>query len=63
MRILPLSVELEVTERKAVLMALAYYDGRIPETANALGISVRTLYYRLARWGLSPGGDEQGCLE
>jgi len=41
---------LEVLERRHILDALARYDGNRRATADALGISLRTLYYRLNRY-------------
>jgi len=40
-------------EREAILEALRQADGHREEAAKLLGISVRTLYYRLRRLGLS----------
>jgi DNA-binding NtrC family response regulator len=37
-------------ERKVILDALARHDGNRSETAKELGISVRTLYYRLSEY-------------
>ncbi len=39
-------------EREALLAALRRTGGRRDEAARLLGISVRTLYYRLKQWGL-----------
>ncbi len=49
----PASLDLERREREALLEALRRTSGRREEAAKLLGISVRTLYYRLKRWGLS----------
>jgi len=43
----PGPMQLADLERKAILDALARYDGNREQTAAELGISVRTLYYRL----------------
>jgi two-component system response regulator HydG len=42
----------EQREREAVLEALQRSGGRREEAARLLGISVRTLYYRLKQWGI-----------
>ena len=39
-------------EREALLEALRRTGGRREEAAKLLGVSVRTLYYRLKQWGL-----------
>jgi len=39
-------------EREALLAALRRTGGRREEAAKLLGISVRTLYYRLKQWGI-----------
>lgn len=49
----PASLDLERREREALLEALRRTSGRREEAAKLLGISVRTLYYRLKLWGLS----------
>ncbi len=43
----------EVREREAVLEALRRAGGNRDEAAALLGVSVRTLYYRLRRFGIS----------
>ena len=52
------ALRLQDMEREHVLEALARHDGNREATAEELGISVRTLYYRLkeyARQGYSTG--------
>ena len=39
-------------EREALLAALRRTGGKRDEAAQLLGISVRTLYYRLKQWGI-----------
>lgn len=44
---------LEEAERKALMQALQMYDGHREKTAEALGISRRTLQYKLKKFGLT----------
>ena len=44
---------LEEAERKALLQALQLYNGHREKTADALGISRRTLQYKLKKFGLT----------
>jgi DNA-binding NtrC family response regulator len=46
------SLDREVREREAVLEALRQAGGSREEAARLLGVSVRTLYYRLRRFGI-----------
>ena len=43
---------LKELERAAVLEALAAFQGRKPEAAKALGIGLKTLYYKIKKYGL-----------
>ncbi len=43
----------EVREREALLEALRRAGGNREEAARLLDVSVRTLYYRLRRFGIS----------
>lgn len=53
---LPAGASLEEMERHHILQTLARHDGNRRATADALGISLRTLYYRLTRY------QEEGLL-
>ena len=46
----PVPVTLKELERQHILKTLAHFEGDRDATAKALGISRRTLYYRLARY-------------
>lgn len=52
----PAGASLEEMERHHILQTLARHDGNRRATADALGISLRTLYYRLTRY------QEEGLL-
>ena len=43
---------LEQAERETLLHALEYYKGHREKTADSLGISRRTLQYKLKKYGL-----------
>jgi len=46
----PADASMEELERHHILQTLARHDGNRRQTADALGISLRTLYYRLNRY-------------
>ena len=48
-----LTLDEDTREREAALAALRLSGGNRDDAARRLGISVRTLYYRLRRWGLN----------
>ncbi len=49
----PLPLDQETRDRGAIVEALRQADGNREAAARLLGVSVRTLYYRLRRFGLS----------
>ena len=49
----PMPLDREVREREALLEALRRAGGNRQEAARLLDVSVRTLYYRLRRFGIS----------
>lgn len=49
---------LEEMEKRIILAALRFYRGDKPTTATALGISLRTMYLKLAKYeGKNVGND------
>ena len=50
--LLPLDVVVQETEKAAILAALALCDNHRERSAQALGISVRTLRYKMNRYSL-----------
>ena len=52
---LPLSDQLDAYERTVLQDTLERHKGRATATAHALGLPRKTLYDRLARYGLKPG--------
>lgn len=51
-KILPLTETTEAAEKQAILAALAQSDFHREKTAKALDISLRTLHYKMSRYGL-----------
>jgi DNA-binding NtrC family response regulator len=49
---LPLKRAVELAEREAIRHALAAADGSRKEAANVLGVSLRSLFYKLKQHGL-----------
>jgi DNA-binding NtrC family response regulator len=49
----PAETPLDEAEKEAIARALAEHDGHRQQTADALGISRRTLQYKLKKYGLS----------
>jgi transcriptional regulator with PAS, ATPase and Fis domain len=43
----------ESAEREAIAAALAESNGNRREAANRLGVSLRTLFYKIERYGIS----------
>ena len=50
---------LQTLEREAIIDALDRFDGARSKTANALGISVRTLQRKIKEYGYTNGGGNQ----
>lgn len=44
---------LKEVEREHIELVLTYFNGDKPKAASALGISLKTLYNRLERWGIN----------
>ncbi len=47
-----LDAAVDAAERRAILKAIAIHGGRIGQTADALGISRKTLYLKMRKYGL-----------
>jgi two-component system response regulator HydG len=47
-------LSLDEVEKNHILRALAYHDGNKTKTAQSLGITIKTLYNKLHRYGLLP---------
>lgn len=45
-------IPLEILEKKHILRTLAHYHGNKTKTANSLGITIKTLYNKLYRYGV-----------
>ena len=60
-------LSLDDVERNHILRSLAYHDGNKTKTAQALKITIKTLYNKLHRYGLlpspvNPSGDQKSRL-
>ncbi|MBN22077.1 MAG: sigma-54-dependent Fis family transcriptional regulator [Bdellovibrionaceae bacterium] len=51
---------LEDVEKNHILRVLAYHHGNKTRTAQSLGITIKTLYNKLHRYGILPPKDEKG---
>ena len=53
---IPIAASLKETEQRQIAATLATFDGSRSKTAQALGVSRRTLYKKLKELGLTSGG-------
>ncbi len=58
---IPVGTSIREAERRLILTTLAHLEGRKTQTAEVLGVSVKTLYNRLHDYGYMPdaGGDAE----
>jgi len=56
-----IAMSLEDLERNHILQMLAYQHGNKTKTAKVLGITIKTLYNKLHRYGLLDGNSAQGA--
>ena len=54
----PLDAAVDAAERQAILAALARHGGRVGQSADALGVSRKTLYLKMRKHGLERAGVE-----
>ncbi len=59
----PEGVNFEDVERSLILQAMERTDNNITKSAKMLGLTFRTLQYRLEKFGIKRDGDESGELE
>ncbi|WP_439501922.1 sigma-54-dependent transcriptional regulator [Aminobacter ciceronei] len=55
-----LEARMDRHERAVILDSLAHHDGRIGATADTLGISRKTLYLKMRKFGISVAGEGEG---
>jgi DNA-binding NtrC family response regulator len=53
---------MEEVERQMLLKTLAFFNNHKPKAAQALGISLKTVYNRLARFGLVDDASETAAM-
>lgn len=58
-----IAMTLEDLERNHILQMLAYQHGNKTKTAKVLGITIKTLYNKLHRYGLIDGAQETGEVQ
>jgi DNA-binding NtrC family response regulator len=56
-----IAMSLEDLERNHILQMLAYQHGNKTKTAKVLGITIKTLYNKLHRYGLLDGSSASGA--
>jgi DNA-binding NtrC family response regulator len=54
---------LEEVERQMLFKTLAYFDNHKPKAAEALGISLKTVYNRLARFGYAENDADVAAVD
>lgn len=57
--IVPLDAAVDAAERQAILAALARSDGKVGRSADALGVSRKTLYLKMRKHGLERAAVEE----
>jgi len=58
-----INLPLEEVEKNHILRSLAYHDGNKTKTAHSLGVTIKTLYNKLHRYGILPSPLDQTNLE
>ena len=54
---------LEEVERQMLFKTLAHYHNHKPKTAQVLGVSLKTVYNRLARFGRADPAGEPAAMQ